>query len=129
MDEHANQLLAYMAQIANAGIESTKGGLAKLVAFSDSDWAVSRSTTGFCITFGGEAGRSDSTASRSHLPKSRSSLPHTPLRRSSTFAVFSRKWGLSSATPRPSTSTTRAPLNCLWSSAPVSDRGMSIDAI
>eukprot|EP00965_Chrysotila_dentata_P262745 6214660-Pleurochrysis_carterae.AAC.2 len=44
-----------MAQRADAGIEFKKGGLAELVAYSDSDWAVSHSTTGFCITFGGTA--------------------------------------------------------------------------
>eukprot|EP00965_Chrysotila_dentata_P048704 1616191-Pleurochrysis_carterae.AAC.1 len=53
MDEHANHVLAYMAQTADAGIEFKKGGVAELVIYSDSDWAVSHSTTGFCITFGG----------------------------------------------------------------------------
>eukprot|EP00965_Chrysotila_dentata_P146452 4835506-Pleurochrysis_carterae.AAC.1 len=55
MDEHANRVLAYMAQTADEGIEFKAGGGAQLVAYSDSDWAVSHSTTGFCITFGGAA--------------------------------------------------------------------------
>eukprot|EP00965_Chrysotila_dentata_P160468 5298245-Pleurochrysis_carterae.AAC.1 len=37
MDEHANRVLAYMAQTAEAGIEFKKGGLAELAAYSDSD--------------------------------------------------------------------------------------------
>eukprot|EP00965_Chrysotila_dentata_P042526 1410339-Pleurochrysis_carterae.AAC.1 len=55
MDEHANRVLAYMAQTADERIEFKKGGLAELVAYFDSDWAVAHSTTGFCITFGGAA--------------------------------------------------------------------------
>eukprot|EP00965_Chrysotila_dentata_P133855 4427075-Pleurochrysis_carterae.AAC.4 len=55
MDEHANRVLAYMAQTADEGIEFKSGGEAELVAYSDSDWAVAHSTTGFCITFGGAA--------------------------------------------------------------------------
>eukprot|EP00965_Chrysotila_dentata_P034285 1141993-Pleurochrysis_carterae.AAC.1 len=44
-----------MAQTADEGIEFKAGGGAQLVAYSDNDWAVSHSTTGFCITFGGAA--------------------------------------------------------------------------
>eukprot|EP00965_Chrysotila_dentata_P109136 3606291-Pleurochrysis_carterae.AAC.1 len=55
MDEHVNSVLAYMAQNADKGIEFKAGGGLKLVAYSDSDWAVSHSTTGFCVVFGGAA--------------------------------------------------------------------------
>eukprot|EP00965_Chrysotila_dentata_P212723 6187209-Pleurochrysis_carterae.AAC.1 len=55
MDEHANRVLAYMTQTADEGIEFKSGGKAELVAYSDSDWAVAHSTTGFCVTFGGAA--------------------------------------------------------------------------
>eukprot|EP00965_Chrysotila_dentata_P107569 3554066-Pleurochrysis_carterae.AAC.1 len=44
-----------MAQTADEGIEFKKGGPAEPVAYSDSDWAGSHSTTGFCITLGGAA--------------------------------------------------------------------------
>eukprot|EP00965_Chrysotila_dentata_P026822 890283-Pleurochrysis_carterae.AAC.1 len=37
-----------MAQTAEEGIEFKAGGKPRLVAYSDSDWAVSHSTTGFC---------------------------------------------------------------------------------
>eukprot|EP00965_Chrysotila_dentata_P001644 54729-Pleurochrysis_carterae.AAC.1 len=53
MDEHANRVLAYMAQTANEGIGFKAGGESRLVAYSDSDWAVSHSTTGFFVMFGG----------------------------------------------------------------------------
>eukprot|EP00965_Chrysotila_dentata_P008601 280031-Pleurochrysis_carterae.AAC.1 len=53
MDEHANRVLAYMAQTADEGIEFKAGGESRLVAYSDSDWAVSHLTTGFCVIFGG----------------------------------------------------------------------------
>eukprot|EP00965_Chrysotila_dentata_P163305 5393941-Pleurochrysis_carterae.AAC.1 len=51
MDEHANRVLAYMTQSADEGVEFKSGGKTELVAYSDSDWAVAHSTTGFCITF------------------------------------------------------------------------------
>eukprot|EP00965_Chrysotila_dentata_P083204 2745519-Pleurochrysis_carterae.AAC.1 len=55
MDAHADRVLAYMAQNAHDGIEFKTDGDRQLVAYSDSDWAVSHSTTGFCITYGGAA--------------------------------------------------------------------------
>eukprot|EP00965_Chrysotila_dentata_P116914 3864265-Pleurochrysis_carterae.AAC.1 len=55
MDEHANHVLAYMAQNADEGIEFKPGGKAELIAYSGSDWAVAHSTTGFCVSFGGAA--------------------------------------------------------------------------
>eukprot|EP00965_Chrysotila_dentata_P161247 5324762-Pleurochrysis_carterae.AAC.1 len=55
MDEHANRVLAYMAQNVDGDIEFKPGGRAELVAYSDSDWAVAHSTTGFCVTYGGVA--------------------------------------------------------------------------
>eukprot|EP00965_Chrysotila_dentata_P100198 3309560-Pleurochrysis_carterae.AAC.1 len=55
MDEHADRVPAYMAQTADEGIEFKAGGGVQLVAYSDSDWAISHSTTGFYITFGGAA--------------------------------------------------------------------------
>eukprot|EP00965_Chrysotila_dentata_P067131 2222029-Pleurochrysis_carterae.AAC.1 len=39
MDEHANRVLAYMAQTADEGIEFKAGGESRLVAYSESDWA------------------------------------------------------------------------------------------
>eukprot|EP00965_Chrysotila_dentata_P020867 690855-Pleurochrysis_carterae.AAC.1 len=39
MDQHANRVLAYMAQNANEGIKYKAQGGAQLVAYSDSDWA------------------------------------------------------------------------------------------
>eukprot|EP00965_Chrysotila_dentata_P110478 3650517-Pleurochrysis_carterae.AAC.1 len=43
-----------MAQTADEGIEFKAGGESRLVAaYSDSDWAVSHSTKGFCVMFGG----------------------------------------------------------------------------
>eukprot|EP00965_Chrysotila_dentata_P112854 3728834-Pleurochrysis_carterae.AAC.3 len=51
MDKHANRVLAYMAQTADEGTEFKAGGGAQLVAYSESNWAVSHSTTGFYITF------------------------------------------------------------------------------
>eukprot|EP00965_Chrysotila_dentata_P170386 5624131-Pleurochrysis_carterae.AAC.1 len=55
MDEHANRVLAYIAQNADEGIEFKPGGKVELIAYSDTDWAVAHSTTGFCVTFGGAA--------------------------------------------------------------------------
>eukprot|EP00965_Chrysotila_dentata_P053954 1790538-Pleurochrysis_carterae.AAC.2 len=55
MNEHANRVLAYMAQNANEGIEYKNVGEPQLVAYSDSDWAVAHSTTGFCAIYGGAA--------------------------------------------------------------------------
>eukprot|EP00965_Chrysotila_dentata_P149872 4949085-Pleurochrysis_carterae.AAC.2 len=55
MDEHANRVLAYMANTADEGIEFKSEGEAELMAYSDGGWAVAHSTTGFCITFGGAA--------------------------------------------------------------------------
>eukprot|EP00965_Chrysotila_dentata_P129612 4284993-Pleurochrysis_carterae.AAC.3 len=53
MDDHANRVLAYMAQNADEGIEfKTQGGV-QLIAYSDTDWAVAHSTTGFW--YGGAA--------------------------------------------------------------------------
>eukprot|EP00965_Chrysotila_dentata_P175046 5778376-Pleurochrysis_carterae.AAC.1 len=57
-------------------------------------------------------GRRDGTASHFPLPRQRSSPPRTPPRKSSTYAAFSRRRGSSSASPRPCTTTTRAPLSC-----------------
>eukprot|EP00965_Chrysotila_dentata_P152100 5025858-Pleurochrysis_carterae.AAC.1 len=39
MDDHANRVLAYMAQNADEGIEFKTQGGAQLIAYSDSDWA------------------------------------------------------------------------------------------
>eukprot|EP00965_Chrysotila_dentata_P078574 2589275-Pleurochrysis_carterae.AAC.1 len=55
MDKHANRVLAYMAQNADEGIEYKARGDAQLIAYSDSDWAVAHSITGFCIMYGGAA--------------------------------------------------------------------------
>eukprot|EP00965_Chrysotila_dentata_P098930 3271947-Pleurochrysis_carterae.AAC.1 len=55
MDDHANRVLAYMAQNGGEDIEyKTQGGV-RLIAYSDSDWAVAHSTTGFCIMYVGAA--------------------------------------------------------------------------
>eukprot|EP00965_Chrysotila_dentata_P145872 4819295-Pleurochrysis_carterae.AAC.1 len=55
MDEHANRVLAYMAQNADEGIEYKARGNAQLIAYSDSDWAVAHSTAGFSIMYVGAA--------------------------------------------------------------------------
>eukprot|EP00965_Chrysotila_dentata_P035304 1174093-Pleurochrysis_carterae.AAC.1 len=55
MDDHANRMLAYMAQNADEGVEYKAHGGTQLVAYSDSDWAVEHSTTGFCVMHGGAA--------------------------------------------------------------------------
>eukprot|EP00965_Chrysotila_dentata_P146217 4828562-Pleurochrysis_carterae.AAC.1 len=55
MDEHANRVLAYMAQSADEGSELKPGGKAELIAYLESNCAVAHSTTGFCVTFGGAA--------------------------------------------------------------------------
>eukprot|EP00965_Chrysotila_dentata_P102825 3394995-Pleurochrysis_carterae.AAC.1 len=55
MDDHANRVLAYMAQNAKKGIEYKTQGGGQLIAYSDSDWAVALSTTGICIMYGGAA--------------------------------------------------------------------------
>eukprot|EP00965_Chrysotila_dentata_P010738 349449-Pleurochrysis_carterae.AAC.1 len=55
MDDHANQVLAYMAQNADDGIKFKTQGGAQLIAYSDSDWAVAHSITGFCVMYGGAA--------------------------------------------------------------------------
>eukprot|EP00965_Chrysotila_dentata_P133813 4425651-Pleurochrysis_carterae.AAC.2 len=55
LDDHANRMLAYMAQNADEGIKYRTQGGAQLIAYSDSDWAVAYSTTGFCIMYGGAA--------------------------------------------------------------------------
>eukprot|EP00965_Chrysotila_dentata_P111409 3683513-Pleurochrysis_carterae.AAC.1 len=55
MDEHANRVLAYMAQNADEVIVYQARGNAQLIACSDSDWAVAHSTTGFCMMHGGAA--------------------------------------------------------------------------
>eukprot|EP00965_Chrysotila_dentata_P247705 6207905-Pleurochrysis_carterae.AAC.1 len=39
MDDHANRVLAYMAQHAHEGIELKTQGGSQLIAYSDSDWA------------------------------------------------------------------------------------------
>eukprot|EP00965_Chrysotila_dentata_P045543 1512809-Pleurochrysis_carterae.AAC.1 len=52
MDDHANRVLAYMAQHADKGIEFKTQGGSQLIAYSDNDWAVGHSTTGFCIMYG-----------------------------------------------------------------------------
>eukprot|EP00965_Chrysotila_dentata_P173212 5717081-Pleurochrysis_carterae.AAC.1 len=44
-----------MAQNADEGIEYKAQGGAQLFAYSDSDWAVAHSTTGFCVIYGGAA--------------------------------------------------------------------------
>eukprot|EP00965_Chrysotila_dentata_P141067 4662810-Pleurochrysis_carterae.AAC.1 len=44
-----------MAQNADEGIEFKTHGGSQLIAYSDSDWAVAHSTTGFCIMYGGAA--------------------------------------------------------------------------
>eukprot|EP00965_Chrysotila_dentata_P141511 4677412-Pleurochrysis_carterae.AAC.1 len=55
MDDHANRVLAYMAQNAEEGIQYKTQGGRQLVAYFDSDWAIAHSTTGFCIMYGGAA--------------------------------------------------------------------------
>eukprot|EP00965_Chrysotila_dentata_P073884 2440610-Pleurochrysis_carterae.AAC.4 len=55
MNEHADLVLAYMAQTAEEGIEYKNVGAPQLVAYSDSDWAVAHLTTGSCVTYGGAA--------------------------------------------------------------------------
>eukprot|EP00965_Chrysotila_dentata_P088955 2936465-Pleurochrysis_carterae.AAC.1 len=58
MDAHDDRVLAYMAQNAQDGIEFKTNGDRQLIAYPDSDlsdWAVSHSTTGSCITYGGAA--------------------------------------------------------------------------
>eukprot|EP00965_Chrysotila_dentata_P139587 4614986-Pleurochrysis_carterae.AAC.1 len=52
MHEHANRVLAYTAQTADEGTDFKAGGESRLIAYSDSDWAVLHSTTGFCVMFG-----------------------------------------------------------------------------
>eukprot|EP00965_Chrysotila_dentata_P114559 3786355-Pleurochrysis_carterae.AAC.1 len=44
-----------MAQNAEEGIEYKTQGGRQLIGYSDSDWAVAHSTTGFCIMYGGAA--------------------------------------------------------------------------
>ena len=44
-----------MAQHADEGIEFKTQGGSQLIAYSDSNWAVGHSTTGFCIMHGGAA--------------------------------------------------------------------------
>eukprot|EP00965_Chrysotila_dentata_P100678 3326621-Pleurochrysis_carterae.AAC.6 len=48
MDEQANRT-------ADEGIKYKKDGADQLISYSDSNWAVAHSTTGFCITYGGTA--------------------------------------------------------------------------
>eukprot|EP00965_Chrysotila_dentata_P090248 2978157-Pleurochrysis_carterae.AAC.1 len=55
MDEHANRVLAYMAQTADEGIEYKGDEGDQPIAYSDSDLAIAHYTTGFCITHGGSA--------------------------------------------------------------------------
>eukprot|EP00965_Chrysotila_dentata_P121457 4015252-Pleurochrysis_carterae.AAC.1 len=55
MDDHSNRVLAYLAQNADEGIENQTQGGTQLVVYTDSDWAVAHSTTGFCIMYGGAA--------------------------------------------------------------------------
>eukprot|EP00965_Chrysotila_dentata_P026226 869791-Pleurochrysis_carterae.AAC.1 len=77
MDEHANRMLAYMAQIADERIEFKAGGESRLVSYSDSDWAVSHSTTGFCVMFGRAVVSYGSIAFRYRPPRRRSSRHRT----------------------------------------------------
>eukprot|EP00965_Chrysotila_dentata_P248442 6208326-Pleurochrysis_carterae.AAC.1 len=51
----SKRVLAYMAQAADEGIAYKSDGGQQLVAYSDSDWVVTHSTTGFCITYGSAA--------------------------------------------------------------------------
>ena len=53
MEKEADRCLRYIYSTSNLGIvfDGSKG--AALTAYSDSDWAVRHSTTGFCIIFAG----------------------------------------------------------------------------
>eukprot|EP00965_Chrysotila_dentata_P186342 6152632-Pleurochrysis_carterae.AAC.2 len=125
MDEHANRVLAYMAQSlaqsADEGIEFKPGGKAELIAYSDSDWAVARSTTGFCVTFGQAlqslTARSVSTASRCHPPRPRSSPLRTLRLRLSTCGACWQRWDMNNYTRPRCTSTTAERSSCPRSAA------------
>eukprot|EP00965_Chrysotila_dentata_P042801 1420802-Pleurochrysis_carterae.AAC.1 len=59
MDRHADRLLVYLAQTASQSVNfrahATDSSTQSLVGYSDSDWAVSHSTTGYCILLAGAA--------------------------------------------------------------------------
>eukprot|EP00965_Chrysotila_dentata_P068581 2266682-Pleurochrysis_carterae.AAC.1 len=57
MNSHADRVLTYMAKSSTDALHfnNTAPDADVLVAFSDSDWAVGHSTTGFCVMFGGAA--------------------------------------------------------------------------
>ena len=55
MDAHADRIIAYMAQHADDGIsfDGTRADASTFTFYSDSDWNVGHSTTGWCATYGG----------------------------------------------------------------------------
>ena len=57
MDAHADRCIAYMAQHADYGLTFDAGmpNASRLVAYSDSSWDVTHSTTGFGLMYGGAA--------------------------------------------------------------------------
>lgn len=75
MDHAAYRCLRYLYQTATLGIAFDGSQGATLIAYSDSDWALRHSTTGYCITVaGGPVDRwvtaaNDSIVSRSHPVK------------------------------------------------------------
>ena len=54
MDQHADRIIAYMAQHADDALQfdGTAPGADIFSVYSDSDWAVGHSTTGWCATYG-----------------------------------------------------------------------------
>ena len=57
MDQSADRIIAFMAQHAVSGLhyDGTAPGADTFSVYSDSDWAVGHSTTGWCATYGNAA--------------------------------------------------------------------------
>ena len=55
MDAHADRIIAYMDQHPKDGIsfDGTAAKATEFAFYSDSDWNVGHSTTGWCATYGG----------------------------------------------------------------------------
>ena len=55
MDAHADRIIAYMGQHADDGIrfDGTAANASEFAFYSDSDWNVGHSTTGWCAMYGG----------------------------------------------------------------------------
>jgi len=113
LEKEADQCIVYLAQTASMSLTFDGHALdaTRLVCYSDSDWAVGHSTTGYACHLAGAsfawASKRQMCITASFQLKPRSWPRQHAQSSSHTFASFLSRWGLSSPTPH----------LCLWTTA------------